>query len=54
MSKVVRVQWHVSADVECPHCEHTNDFMNVDEWWCFTQVAEKVEKFHYTIEYKWI
>lgn len=46
----VRVQWSISATMECPHCEHDNDFMQVDEYWNFSNVGENVEKFHYPIE----
>jgi phage FluMu protein Com len=47
----VRVQWYVSADIECPHCEHVNDFTTVDEWWNFTEIAENKTEFHYPIEF---
>lgn len=47
--KPVRVQWRVSADVECPYCEHDNDFMEVDEFWVHCPVAENQEKFFYPI-----
>jgi transcription elongation factor Elf1 len=47
--KPVRVQWSISADIECPHCNHDNDFMDVDEWYNFTKPGENVEKFHYDV-----
>lgn len=50
MLPAVRVQWSISATMECPHCEHDNDFMQVDEYWNFSNVGENVEKFHYPIE----
>lgn len=28
-----RVNWCVSGTVECPKCEHDNDWMSQDEWW---------------------
>lgn len=38
--KTARVSWYISADVECPHCEHENDFMANDEWWTNCQIGE--------------
>lgn len=35
-----RINWQVEAKVECPKCMHDNDFMEVDEWWCFSQIGE--------------
>lgn len=48
--KPVRVQWYVSADVECPHCGKDNDFMEVDEFWSYSNVGENLEKFHQPVE----
>ena len=45
MKKSVRVQWHVEALVECPHCEEDNDFTLVDEFWVYTRPMETVDKF---------
>ena len=45
MTKPVRVQWHVEALVECPHCEIGNDFMEVDEFYVYTKPMENVVKF---------
>lgn len=50
MLPTVRVQWSISATMECPYCEHDNDFTQVDEWWNFSKVGENVEKFHRPIE----
>lgn len=47
--KPVRVQWHVDALVECPHCEEDNDFMDVDEFYVHTKPMENVVKFSYPI-----
>lgn len=30
----ITAEWNVSFTVECPHCEHDNDLMDTDEWWC--------------------
>lgn len=46
----VRVQWHISATMECPHCEHDNDFMQEDEWWCYSSPGENKEKFFAPIQ----
>lgn len=46
----VRVQWSISATMECPHCEHDNDFTRIDEYWVFSNVGENVEKFHRPLE----
>ncbi len=37
------INWSVSGDVECPNCEEVNDFMEVDEWWNYCQIAENKE-----------
>lgn len=50
MLPAVRVQWSISATMECPHCEHDNDFMQVDEYWCYSQPGENKEKFFAPIE----
>jgi len=48
--KESRVNWHVSGDVECPHCEHGNDFTTVDEWFIVCDIAQNIEKFSYPCE----
>jgi len=48
--KTARVSWNISADVECPHCEHDNNFMQVDEWHLYTQPGENKEEFFCKIE----
>lgn len=50
MLPAVRVQWSISATMECPHCEHDNDFMQVDEYWSYSQPGENKEKFFAPIE----
>lgn len=50
MLPAVRVQWSISATMECPHCEHDNDFMQVDEYWRYSQPGENKEKFFAPIE----
>ncbi len=45
MNKPVRVQWHVEALIECPHCEMDNNFMDVDEFWVYTKPMESKKNF---------
>ena len=49
--KPVRVQWHISGDIECPHCEHDNDFMEVDEYYFFSAPGENKKNFSRPIEF---
>lgn len=45
-----RVNWCVSGNVECPKCEHDNDWMSQDEWWLWGGVGETKDfKHSYTI-----
>ena len=43
--KQSRVKWGIEADVECPHCIHDNDFMEVDEWHIWCEPGQNVETF---------
>lgn len=31
--KTAIANWTVELDAECPHCEHLNNLMLVDEYW---------------------
>lgn len=49
MKEPVRVNWNVSGTADCPICDHSNDFMKVDEWWTFCGIETK-DKFHQDVE----
>ena len=38
-----RVNWWLSATVECQKCKHDNDFMSVDEWQFVVQIGENTD-----------
>jgi transcription elongation factor Elf1 len=50
--QAVRVQWHVDATITCPHCEHENNFMDIDEWWAFSRIGENNKNFIYPIDFE--
>lgn len=50
--QAVRVQWHVEALIECPHCEIDNDFTEVDEFYNYTQPMENVVKFFSPVQFE--
>lgn len=44
------VSWSISADVECPHCKHNNNFMELDEWYLSCEVGQTIEEFEHNVE----
>lgn len=50
-TKEVRVQWSISADIECPHCGHDNDFMTIDDYYEFSKVGENKKQFIRPVEF---
>jgi len=48
----VKVEWNISADVECPKCKHINDFMDVDEWYLYCQVGESKDVFRHKLDFE--
>lgn len=41
--ETTRIDWHVTAYAECPHCKYDNDFMDEDEYWHICNIAENKE-----------
>ena len=46
----VRVSWYIQGTIECPFCYHENDFMDVDEYWEYSQIGENKELFFAPVE----
>lgn len=49
--ETVRVNWIVKGEFDCPHCEHTHDFMDIDEFWVWSGPGENKEKFFQPLKF---
>jgi phage terminase large subunit GpA-like protein len=38
--KSTKIEWHVTGGITCPHCDKENEFMDMDEWYQYAEVAE--------------
>lgn len=43
--KQSRINWNITADVECPSCLYENDFMEEDDWYDWCEPGENVKHF---------